>query len=70
MIRSDLSVLPHAFLCKGQDVFIERGPLHGLQGTLVAMKANYRLVVAVSLLQRAVSAEIDLDWVRPLVKAA
>ena len=66
MIRSDLSVSPHEALFAGQEVCIERGPLKGICGTLVASKADYRLVLSIPLLQRAVSAEIDLDWVRPV----
>lgn len=69
MIRSDLNVAPHETFFAGQEVTIDRGPLEGLSGTLVATKPNYRLVVSIPLLQRAVSAEVDLDWVRPLKSA-
>lgn len=47
----------------GQRVTIACGPLRGIQGTFVRMKDQCRLVVSISLLQRAVSTEIDLDWV-------
>jgi transcription termination/antitermination protein NusG len=66
MACSDLNVASHQVLVPGEDVCIDRGPLQGLYGKLVASKSNYRLVVSICLLQRAVSAEVDLDWVRPV----
>lgn len=66
MIQSGLSVAPHEPLFEGQRVSIDCGPLQGICGTLVANKPNYRLVVSIPLLQRAVSAEVDLEWVRPV----
>jgi transcription antitermination factor NusG len=69
MIRSGLVVSPHPNLFAGQEVYIARGPLEGVCGRLLACKTAYRLVVSVSLLQRSVSAEVDIDWVRPLRSA-
>ncbi len=65
MVESDLPVAPHPSFYAGQQVYIECGPLRGVQGTLLECKGNYRLVVAIELLQRAVSTEVDLAWVRP-----
>lgn len=73
MIQADLNVAPHELFFAGQEVTIDRGPLQGFSGTLVASKPNYRLVISIPLLQRAVSAEVDLEWVRPaknVVRAA
>jgi transcription antitermination factor NusG len=67
MIRSALPVVPFPFLQSGDPVYIEHGPLRGLEGTLVTCKGQYRLVVSVNLLQRAVCTEIDRQWVRPVV---
>jgi transcription termination/antitermination protein NusG len=47
----------------GQRVTIERGPLQGIEGTLVRMNDKCRLVVSVSLLRKSVSTELDLDSV-------
>lgn len=69
MLRSGLPVGPWPFLQQGQPVLVERGPLKGLEGLIVKIKDNYRLVVSVALLQRSVSAEIDREWVRPLAPA-
>jgi transcriptional antiterminator NusG len=64
MIESGLLVTPYPFLNVGQGVFIERGPLSGLEGILVEMKGKHRLVVSINLLQRSVSAEVDRQSVR------
>ena len=66
MLKSGLPVGPWPFLQQGQPVLVERGPLKGVEGLIVKLKDNFRLVVSVSLLQRSVSAEIDREWVRPL----
>lgn len=68
MIQSGLPVTPWPFLELGQRVVIERGPLAGVEGILEQVKGRFRLVVAISLLQRSVSTEIDRDCVRPIRK--
>jgi transcription antitermination factor NusG len=49
---------------------IENGPLTGVDGTVLRIKGQYRLIVQISLLQRSVAAEIDREAVRPLARAA
>lgn len=66
LLQSGLLVQPWPFLQIGERVLIERGPLAGVEGLLEQVKGRYRLVVSVELLQRAVSAEVDRDWVRPV----
>jgi transcription antitermination factor NusG len=65
MVASGVLVGPWPFLREGQYVAVERGPLTGVEGIIVSLKGQYRLVVSVSLLQRSVAVEIDRDWVRP-----
>jgi hypothetical protein len=43
------------------------GPLAGTEGLLVAVKGVSRLVILTELLQRAVSVEIDMDQVVPVL---
>ena len=57
---------PWPFLREGQCIEVVRGPLTGVEGIVVTVKSQYRLIVSVSLLQRSVSVEIDRDWVTPL----
>ncbi len=66
MVLSGSVVGPWPFLREGQFVSVERGPLAGVEGIIVTLKNQYRLVVSVSLLQRSVAVEIDRDWVRPI----
>jgi transcription termination/antitermination protein NusG len=47
----------------GQRLMVVKGPLKGVEGTLVRVKDQYRLVVSISLLQRSVSAELQRDWI-------
>ena len=48
----------------GSPVTIRRGPLSGVEGTLVEVKQRHHLVVSISLLQRSVLVKIDPSWLR------
>lgn len=67
LVKTGIPAQPWPFLRVGQDVRIERGPLVGLKGKIGKLGSRHRLVVSISLLQRSVAAEIDSDWVSPLV---
>jgi transcription antitermination factor NusG len=67
---SGCAVAPHAPLDVGSYVRIRKGPLSGLEGFLERVKGCCHLVVGVSLLHRAVSVEIDPDWVVPAIPPA
>jgi transcription antitermination factor NusG len=66
MVNSGLLVTPYPYVQVGQAVLIERGPLGGVEGILVEVKGNARLVVSVNLLRRSVSAEVDRHSIRPI----
>lgn len=53
-----------AGLRAGQRVFIEAGPLHGLQGVVERIDDNRRIVVSVCLAASQVSVQIDSKWVK------
>ncbi|MBM3774267.1 MAG: UpxY family transcription antiterminator [Acidobacteria bacterium] len=65
VLRSGLPLDAWPFLAVGQSVYLETGPLAGMEGIVVDTKKQYRLVVSVSLLQRSLAVEIDRTWVRP-----
>jgi transcription antitermination factor NusG len=65
VVESGLPVAPWPFLKAGQFVYINRGPLAGVEGLLVAFKNRSRLVVSVKMLQRSVTVEIESDWAEP-----
>jgi transcription antitermination factor NusG len=55
--------IPWTEIVAGQRLMIVRGPLKGIEGILVSVKDQYRLVVSISILQRSVSAELQRDWI-------
>jgi transcription antitermination factor NusG len=68
--QSGLPAEPWPFLRAGQRVLLERGPLAGLEGLLIEIRKNFRLLLSVNLLNRAVAVEIDHDWVTPVREPA
>ncbi len=66
VLRSGLAAQPWPFLGVGSRIFMEAGPLAGLEGIVTSVDKTCRLVVSVSLLQRSVAVEIDRDWARPI----
>ena len=73
-INSVITLLDHAsvltahpYLQEGMRVRIANGPLYGCQGILVHKKhEKSRLVVAIDIIQQAVSVELDEEDVEPL----
>jgi transcriptional antiterminator NusG len=60
LCRSNLPVLPHAYLQEGRRVRVTRGPLAGVEGILVRSRPDRGLLVlSVELLQRSVAVELD-----------
>ncbi len=57
---------PWPYLRAGDRVRVERGPLRGMEGTLLREGADSRLIVTVELLQRSIAAEVDPSMVVPL----
>lgn len=58
-VESGSSVHPHPFLKCGVRVRVKCGPLTGVEGILVRVKNQCRLVVSVEMLGKAVSVEVD-----------
>ena len=68
MVQSGLPNQPWPYVRIGDRVQIEAGPLRGIEGILVAVKAGHRLILSVTLLQRSVAVQIDSSFVRPVDK--
>ena len=64
VVNSGLLCQPWPFLRKGDWLTIDHGAFRGLEGILLEYKGQYRLVVSISLLHRAVAVEIDALWVQ------
>jgi transcription antitermination factor NusG len=69
LIASGLQTQPWPFLAVGERVRIESGALRGLDGIVVKMKENHRLVVSITLLRRSVAVEIDSALVEPFCES-
>lgn len=58
---------PHPFLAVGQRVRVKQGPLAGLEGILVRWKGNWRVVLSVDLIHRAIAVDVDASELEPML---
>ena len=65
LVSSGIPNQPWPYLHTGDRVQIESGPLRGMSGILTDFKGKHRLIVSITLLQRAVAVEIDSALVTP-----
>lgn len=64
--RAGIPAQPWPFLKEGRRIRITDGPLRGLEGPVEKCKGAFRLIVGISLLQRALSVEVERQWIQPL----
>ena len=69
-VASDMPKQPWPYLEVGQRVRVNYGTLTGLEGILVNVKGNQRVVLSVTLLQRSVALEVDTAWLSPVADAS
>src|ERR1700731_3327694 len=69
-VSSGMPKQPWPYLELGQRVRVNYGTLSGLEGILVNVKGNHRVVVSVTLLQRSVAMEVDSAWLSPIGECA
>ena len=60
-LASRLPIEPVSELAPGLRVTVMQGPLRGLEGVLVREKAQSRLLLSVTMLNRAVSVEVEAN---------
>jgi transcription antitermination factor NusG len=63
---SGCAAAPWPYLEAGQQMRIERGVLKDLEGFIVEVKNQWRVIVSVTLLQRSVAVEVDRDSISPI----
>ena len=68
LLALNLPLAPWPYLKAGDRIRVERGPMRGLEGTLLRTKDALRLVIGVELLQRSIAVEVDRDSVIPQQK--
>jgi len=59
LVSSPLQAEPWPYVEAGQTVYVQEGPLQGVEGILLAIKNSHRLVISITLLKRAVAVEIE-----------
>ena len=64
VVSSGLATMPWPELPIGGRIYIEAGPLAGLEGIITNTDKVCRLVVSITMLERSVAVEIERDWVR------
>ncbi len=66
LVETRVAVDPYPYLRAGQLVCITRGPLRGVEGTIIRKANRCLLVVSVTLLGRSVAAQISAEAVQGL----
>ena len=69
-LSSDMPKQPWPYLEIGQRVQVIYGNLTGLEGILVNVKGNHRVVLSVTLLQRSVAMEVETSWLSPVAETS
>lgn len=69
-VSSGMPKQPWPYLEVGQRVRVNYGTLAGLEGILVNVKGNHRMVLSVTLLQRSVALEVETAWLSPVLDSA
>jgi transcription antitermination factor NusG len=64
-VASKLPLRQWPHLKPGDRIRVERGPLKGIEGTLIRDKDGYQFVVGIELLQRSIAVQMDADSVSP-----
>jgi transcription termination/antitermination protein NusG len=67
LVKNSSQVVCHPYLKEGMLVEVTNGPLQGIKGRLVREPRRARLVLNVTLIQRAVAVEIDAENVAPVL---
>lgn len=68
LLESKVPCFAHPFLEEGAWVRMRRGPLRGLEGLLVRIKNQTRLIISVTLLSQSLAAEVDASDVLPALR--
>ena len=66
VLVSGAQVVPWPYLKDGDRVRVQFGAFEGIDGILLKVKGQDRLILSINMLQRSVSVEIDRSWVRPI----
>lgn len=65
LVSSEVQVDPYPYLRPGRLVRIARGPLKGVEGTLLRRQGRFLLVISVPLIGRSAVAQVPAEHVQP-----
>lgn len=65
LVASGVKVDPYPYLRPGRLVRITRGPLRGVEGTLLRRQGRFMLVISVPVIGRSAVAEVPAEHVQP-----
>jgi len=65
LLRNGNQCYPYPFVREGSWIRVRRGPFTGVEGWLVQIKSQTRLVLSINLLSRSVATEVDARDVEP-----
>jgi transcription antitermination factor NusG len=65
-LDGQLRAEPHPYLTAGRRVTVKTGPLAGTEGILLRRRGNFRVVISIELIQRAVAVDVDVTDVEAL----
>jgi transcription antitermination factor NusG len=66
IVQTPDRIAPHPYLKSGEWVRVRHGSLRGLEGILTRVKNQYRVVLTIEPLQKAVAVEVDISAIEPL----
>lgn len=66
LVTSGRRVEPWPYLKTGTVVQVLEGPLRGVEGILVKVKDEFRVVVSITMLQRSVAVVLERDQIEPV----
>ena len=66
MLQTPERIVPHPYLKTGERVRVRHGSFEGLEGILTRIKNQYRVVLAVEPLRKAVAIEVDISSIEAL----
>jgi transcription antitermination factor NusG len=66
MLNAQVPCSVHPFIREGDLVRVKRGVLKGLEGYLIRIKSQSRLVISVTLISQSVATEIDSNNIEPV----
>jgi transcriptional antiterminator NusG len=65
LTQSNLQVEPWPFLEFGQRVRLTSGPVSGIEGFLIRLQSQHRVVLSLPILRQAIAVEIECNWIEP-----